>query len=83
MKLLPRSPSFRGRKPALCGLPDCDCGYTISTLEGVLEDIKRRASPRSQDFLHPTKQFADDVVAMADAGIGSVLAEGGVAGKKS
>ena len=27
------------RKSALCGLPDCDCDYTISKLLGALERL--------------------------------------------
>ena len=35
----------------------------------ALVAIHKRATPRSQDFLHPTKEFADDVASMARAAI--------------
>ena len=35
----------------------------------ALEAIHKRATPRSQDFLHPAKQFAADVAQLARAAI--------------
>ena len=35
----------------------------------ALEAIHKRATPRSQDFLHPTKEFADDVARLASDAI--------------
>ena len=41
----------------------------IARPQDALEAIYKRATPRSQDFLHPTKEFADDVARMAHAAI--------------
>ncbi len=41
----------------------------IACLQDALEAIYKRATPRSQDFLHPTKELADDVARMAHAAI--------------
>ena len=60
---------------------DCECHEEIDGLKGTdykalaerrkkaLVAIHKRATPRSQDFLHPTKEFADDVASMARAAI--------------
>jgi len=56
--------------------PHMDCDAAIQRKQDVARDllmaltlIHKRATPRSQDFLHPTKKFANDVATLANNAI--------------
>ncbi len=53
-----------GQEPPPVFLP---CA-ALTEVEETLLAIHKLATPRSQDFLHPTKEFADDVAALSCAG---------------